>query len=177
MDMQKTTAELPVLEDASGRRARWMRRAGRVVYVVFLVWLVAIVLGGLGLTPVPRIPFTHAVRISKGPPRIAQLPRPTPASTSDLRPALLAPAAAVASGSAHLAGPTHARGHRPTAPGQNKVAPGRSSTAPGHTKKKPARGRSATAPGHTKTTPPPAHRRVPPGQTRTPPPPRGRGKQ
>jgi len=46
--------EPAVLEDASGRRARWMRRAGRAVFVLFLAWLVAIVLGGLGLTPVPQ---------------------------------------------------------------------------------------------------------------------------
>ena len=28
--------EPAVLEDASGRRARWMRRAGRAVFVLFL---------------------------------------------------------------------------------------------------------------------------------------------
>src|SRR6476646_6859920 len=79
-----------VLEDPTGRRARWLRRAGRVVFVVFLGWLVAIVLGGLGLMPVAGIPLTHALRPSQGPPVLTKLPEPRPPSTSDLRPALTA---------------------------------------------------------------------------------------
>jgi hypothetical protein len=170
MEIQKPTTdglEPAVLEDASGHRARWLQRAGRVVYLLFLAWLVAIVLGGLGLTPVPRIPFTRALTISKGPPQLAQMPRPRPASASDLRPARppaaqqgFAPAAAQGHVQAH--GRSTAPGHRTRARGR-----GRSTTAPGHTKTKPSnRGRSTTAPGHTKTTPPPSLRRAPPGQTR-----------
>jgi len=199
METRKPTAdglEPPVLEDASGRRARWMRRAGRLVYLLFLAWLVAIVLGGLGLTPVPRIPFTHALRLSQGPPQLAQMPRPRAPSTSDLRPALPASALTARGGSARATGQTRARnsgapghgsaprGRSSTAPGHTKTTPanrGRSATAPGHTKTAPAnRGRSATAPGHTKTKKvPPGRKRktttttttttphIPPGQTRT----------
>jgi hypothetical protein len=147
MEMRKPTAdglEPPVLEDASGRRARWMRRAGRLVYLLFLAWLVAIVLGGLGLTPVPRIPFTHALRLSQGPPQLAQMPRPRAPSASDLRPALSASALTARGGSARAAGQARAR------------ARARNSS----------RGRSSTAPGHTKTTPSGSHRKVPPGRTR-----------
>jgi hypothetical protein len=63
-----------VLEDPTGRRARWFRRAGRCVFLIFLAWLLAIVLGGLGLMPVTGIPFAHALRPSQGPPPLAKLP-------------------------------------------------------------------------------------------------------
>jgi hypothetical protein len=132
-----------VLEDASGRRARWMRRAGRLVFLFFLAWLVAILLGGFGLTPVPSLPFAHTLRPSHGPTPV-KLPPPAPTPAADLVPAL--PAAAVPI-------PT-TPGHSATAPGhtQTTTTHGRSSTAPGHTKTTTTHGRSSTAPGHTKTT-------------------------
>src|SRR5579864_8602925 len=79
-----------VLEDPSGRRARWLRRAGRVVFLLFLAWLLAIVLGGLGLMPVAGIPFTHVLRPAQGPPALVELPKPRPPSAADLRPATTA---------------------------------------------------------------------------------------
>jgi hypothetical protein len=125
-----------VLEDPTGRRARWLRRAGRGVFLLFLAWLLAIVLGGLGLMPVTGIPFAHVLRPSQGPPELTKLPQPRQPSASDLRPAVSATAFAARVGKA----------------GQH----GRSTTAPGHTKTSPSssgrRGRSTTAPGHTKTT-------------------------
>src|SRR5216684_2057425 len=80
-----------VLEDPTGRRARWLRRAGRCVFFLFLGWLLAIVLGGLGLVPVAGIPLTHVLRPSQRPPPLATLPEPRKPSASDLRPALSAP--------------------------------------------------------------------------------------
>src|SRR5258708_17914826 len=77
-----------VLEDPRGRRARWLRRAGRAVFLLFLAWLLAIMLGGLGLIPVAPIPFTHVLRPSQGPPALTKLPKPRPPSTSGLRPAV-----------------------------------------------------------------------------------------
>jgi hypothetical protein len=140
MDLRSTTpgsGEPTVLEDVSGRRARWMRRGGRVVFVLFSAWLVAILLGGIGLSPVPGIPLTHALRPSHGPPPLARPLHPRPPSASDLRPALPAVARA------------HGRRHGP--PGAKPVpARGRSSLAPGHGGA--PRGRSPTAPGHAKTT-------------------------
>jgi hypothetical protein len=130
-----------VLEDASGRRARWMRRAGRVVFLVFLVWLAAILLGGLGLTPVPHLPFAHTLRPSPGPAPV-KLPPPAPTPAADLVPAL--PATAVPLPTTH--------GHSATAPGHTTTTRGRSATAPGHTKTTTTHGRSTTTPGHTKTT-------------------------
>ena len=77
-----------VLEDPTGRRARWLRRAGRCVFLLFLGWLLAIVLGGLGLMPIAGIPFAHVLRPSQGPPALAKLPQPRQPSASDLRPAV-----------------------------------------------------------------------------------------
>lgn len=171
MDTRRTTgggAETAVLEDPSGRRAVWLRRAGRVVFVVFLAWLIAVVLGGLGLAPVPGIPFAQALRPSTGPPPLVRLPEPKQPTPDDLQPALpdaaLAPAA------------RPAPGRSGTAPGKTKTkgpvtGPGRSGTAPGRTKTTPTvttpRGRSGTAPGRTKTTPPGSKPAAPPGQGRT----------
>ena len=149
MDTRRTTGgggpEAAVLEDPTGRRALWMQRAGRVVFVVFLAWLIAIVLSGLGLAPVPGIPFAHVLRPSAGPPPLVRLPLPRQPSPADLLPAL--PDAALAP----LVSPA-------AKPKQPKPAParGRSGLAPGQTKTTgPAtgRGRSGTAPGQTKTTP------------------------
>ena len=165
-----------VLEDPTGRRARWLRRAGRVVFVVFLAWLLAILLGGLGLTPVPGLPFTHALRPSSGPPPRVKLPRPRQPTRSDLRPALSAAAfaALVRAGQRTSKSPGRSasapgqsgvpRGRSSTAPGQTKTAPGQTKTAPGHTRTAP--GQTKTAPGQTKTAP--AHTRTtPPGKTQT----------
>ena len=180
-----------VLEDPSGMRVRWLRRAGRAVFVLFLAWLVAIVLGGLGLKPVPGIPLGHVMRASQGPPPLAKLPEPREPTASDLRPALPAAvfAAQVANaskparqlrvrGRSPTAGAGVSHGKSPTAPGQTKTTPavgsrGNSTTAPGQTKTTPAvgsRGNSTTAPGQTKTTPAVGSRGnsvTAPGQTKT----------
>ena len=133
-----------VLEDASGRRARWLRRAGRLVFVIFLAWLAAILLGGFGLTPVPQLPFAHTLRPSPGPTPV-KLPTPAPTPAADLVPALPAAAVPIAT----------TPGRSATAPGHTRTTTttrGRSSTAPGRTKTTTTHGRSGTAPGHTKTT-------------------------
>jgi hypothetical protein len=135
-----------VLEDPTGRRACWFRRVGRGVSLLFLAWLLAIVLGGLGLIPVAGIPFTHVLRPSQGPPALAKLPQPRPPSASDLRPAVSAKAFAATVGKSGQ-----------QAPGGSTASHGKSSTAPGQTKTSPSltvtRGKSSTAPGQTKTTP------------------------
>jgi hypothetical protein len=158
--------EPAVLEDPRGGRARWMRRAGRVVFLVFLAWLVAILFGGLGLAPVPQIPFSHSLHPA-GPPPVTRLPRPRQPSRSDLRPAL--PESA-------LVPFVPGRGRGASAPGRTKKVPpgaarGRSRTAPGHTKTSPLvttlPGKSGSAPGHTRTTPRGNRPPVPPGRVRT----------
>ena len=158
-----------ILEDASGRRLQRMRWVGRVVALLFLVWLAIVILGGLGVGPVGRLPLGHVLRPSAGPPPLRQLPVPSAPAASDLVPALPAPA------------PTVTNGTRPsiTTPGKSGVAPGhaktttsttpgRSGVAPGHTSTSP--GKSVTAPGHVRhsttttaatTTTVPGHRKKP----------------
>jgi hypothetical protein len=134
-----------VLEDPTGRRARWLRRAGRLVFLLFLGWLLAIVLGGLGLMPATGIPLVHVLRPSQGPPPLAKLPRPRQPSAADLRPAVPAKVFAATVGRARQQAPAPVVGSH-----------GRSTTAPGQTKTSPSagvsHGRSTTAPGQTKTT-------------------------
>ena len=158
-----------VLEDPSGKRAAWLRWAGRGVFVVFLAWLLAVVLGGLGLTPVVGIPFTHVLRPSQGPPALQPV-QPRQPSVSDLRPATPAKA---------FAARVAPHGRSASAPGRTKTVPssaavhGRSAVAPGRTKTSPnasphtgmVHGRSSTAPGQTKTAP--GQTKTAPGQTKT----------
>jgi hypothetical protein len=145
MAMPRTTiggGGFSVLEDPTGRRARWMRRGGRVVFIVFLGWLLALVLGGLGLVPIGGIPLSDSLRPSTGPAPLTKLPQPRQPSVSDLRPAK--PAGFVAAA-------IPASGRAPSSPVKQA---GRSATAPGQTKTTTtaSRGRSTTAPGKTKTT-------------------------
>ena len=121
-----------------------MRRAGRVVFVVFLAWLLAIVLAGLGLIPGSGIPLTHALRPSTAPPPLATPPRPRQPPVADLRPALTAAQADA------ILGPVVAPAS--AAPGKSGSAPGRAKTTP-TTTGTTTPGRSGAAPGHTKTTP------------------------
>jgi hypothetical protein len=137
-----------VLEDPTGRRARWLRRAGRLVFVVFLAWLVAIVLGGLGLLPVAGIPFAHVLQPAKGLPPLVTIPTPRQPAAAVLRPALTAKALAARA----------AKARRQAAPGRSAAAPGQGGTP---------RGRSGAAPGRTKTTTTHGRSTPPPGQTTT----------
>jgi hypothetical protein len=151
--MEAPLQEPGVLEDASGRRARWMRRAGRLVFLFFLAWLVAILLGGLGLAPIPHLPLDHTLRPSHGPPKV-KLPTPTPTPAADLVPALPRASVALPGHTKMTTGTTP--GRSATAPGRTKTitttTPGKSATAPGRTRTITTHGNSGTAPGHTRTT-------------------------
>jgi hypothetical protein len=160
-----------ILEDASGRRLQRMRWVGRLVALLFLVWLAIVILGGLGVGPVGRLPLGHVLRPSAGPPPLRHVPAPSAPAAADLVPALPAPVLAT----------TEANGTKPatTTPGKSGVAPGhattttstapgRSGLAPGHTSTSP--GKSVTAPGRVRhpttttaamTTTVPGHRKKP----------------
>lgn len=144
-----------VLEDASGRRLLRMRWVGRAVALLFLIWLAVVILGGLGVGPVARLPFGHVLRPTAGPPPLRHALHPRQAAPADLVPALPAP---VATPSA-AARATH--GKSSLAPGRTTTTvttPGRSGSAPGQAKKTTTTttvtspGKSASAPGHKKTT-------------------------
>ena len=140
-----------VLEDPTGRRARWLRRAGRVVFLLFLAWLLAIVLGGLGLMPVAGIPLTHALRPSQGPPVLPEVLKPRPPSPSDLL-------SSRACGGVQTSAPSATR-RVGASPGKSQRHPedrracrkSRSPAARAHETIWPlyARGKSTTAPGKT----------------------------
>src|SRR4051794_18205763 len=81
-------APAAVLEDPTGRRRRRLRFAGRVLAVALTLWLVALVLGSVGLSPVPGVPFAHVLRPTGPPPATKKLPTPEPPTAADLEPAL-----------------------------------------------------------------------------------------
>src|SRR5688500_17186500 len=76
-----------VLEDATGRRGRWMRRLGRTLSVLLVAWLFVLLVGGLGLTPIAGVPLADFLRPSEGPKELAAPPKPREPSATDLRPA------------------------------------------------------------------------------------------
>lgn len=176
--------DLFVLEDPSGRRRRRMRLAGRAISLLFLVWFVAIALGGLGIAPGGRFPLGRLVAPPAGPPAFAALPVPRPPTTADLSPALPASYTAAPAGAKQLsptaqrrpparAPRTRAQGQagtdlrhgRKTSPGAT-AARGRSTTAPGQVRKPDTRlkGRGGTAP----TAVAPGRSTTAPGQVRNP---------
>jgi hypothetical protein len=152
--MDTTTDPRPprALEDASGRRLRRMRWLGRAVALVFVLWFAAILLGGLGVGPVGRLPLGGALRPSGGPPPLRRLPPPRQPAPADLVPAL--PAAAVAL----PGGPRSPRAR--AAVKQRQAVRGRSAVAPGHLVIT-MRGKSSAAPGRLRT-----HVAVAPGRLR-----------
>ncbi len=125
-----------------------MRWVGRATALLFLVWLALVILGGLGVGPVGRLPLGNVLRPSAGPPPLRHIPHPVAPTPADLVPALPAPVLSVATATA--------RGKSAVAPGHTKTtltttSPGRSGVAPGQTKTTTTRGKSAVAHGHTKT--------------------------
>ncbi|MCW2992203.1 MAG: hypothetical protein JWM73_2797 [Solirubrobacterales bacterium] len=165
-----------VLADPSGRRASWLRRVGRVVALVFLLWLFGLVLAGLGLLPLSDLPLAGALRSAPEPSPLSALPRPRPTATADLRPAVTAAQAARASVADGVPVPSAStprgldrtapadRPHlpRPVAkprpkpgnflvPSKQDPTPGQSQAAPGQTQTQTRPGRSGAAPGHAGT--------------------------
>ena len=121
-DLRGSAAAEPVaavLEDPTGRRRRRLRFAGRMVAAALTLWLVGLVLGSVGLSPVPGIPFTHVLRPASPPPAVKHLRTPVQPSAADLKAA--APAVAQAT-------PTT---HRSAAAGQRAIT-GSRSTAGAH---------------------------------------------
>lgn len=165
--------ERAVLEDATGRRGRWMRRLGRTLTVLLLAWLVVLVGGGLGLTPVANLPFGDALRPSKGPEPLRALPKPRKPPAEDLRPALplrtatsRAPQTREAAATA-----TPIRAPRTRSAGPVKRAkPVRRRPAPRQTVRVSAPPPNApTSPGRSGATPPTQGTVTPPGQASTTP--------
>jgi hypothetical protein len=150
-----------VLEDASGRRLRFLRRLGRAVALLLVLWLCAVFLGGLGVGPATHVPFGQLLRPTLAPPKLQQAPRVSPPAPADLVPAVPASAAPALLTTTQLTATT------------TTTTKGKSASAPGHAATTTSHGKSAAAPGHTKTTTTTrtnthSNRPVaPPGQTKT----------
>ncbi|MEA2375028.1 MAG: hypothetical protein QOD53_1491 [Thermoleophilaceae bacterium] len=76
-----------ILADPTGRRARRLRLAGRIVASILLIWLCGLVLAGLGLLPVDDVPLGGALKPASEPAGLAVKPVPRPPTRSDLLPA------------------------------------------------------------------------------------------
>src|SRR6476619_3353274 len=77
----------PVLADPSGRRARRLRAAGRLVGMLFLLWLGGLALAGIGLLPAGQLPLGEAIKPSQAPPPLTAAPRASRTPVADRRPA------------------------------------------------------------------------------------------
>src|SRR6478672_4135291 len=90
-----TPAGTAVLEDPTGRRRRRLRLLSRAIALALTLWLVALVLGAAGLSPVPGVPFARIFRAPAAP-APKKLPTPVQPTASDLKPARPASHAAAA---------------------------------------------------------------------------------
>jgi hypothetical protein len=163
-----------VLEDPTGRRARLVTRAARLVGAAFLVWLVLLVVGGIGLLPAGGVPFGKLILPEhKAPPHAApQAPPPasplsvtsraTPAAThaavtgtrspsarDDVIITKHSPAVAPTAPAAGQAAPEPVGATTPEPASQPEGQTGSSGTAPGSGKRT---GASGTAPGSGQST-------------------------
>jgi hypothetical protein len=162
------TAPRRVLEDASGQRLRLLRRVGRAVALVLVVWLSLVFLGGIGVGPAAHVPFGNLLRPALAPPPLRHAPRIVPPARADLVPALPAPAAVTQAPTATVparaavtqtptatvAKPARAKGKSASAPGRSVTTTthGKSGAAPGRTATNTRSNKPAEPPGRTKTT-------------------------
>ncbi len=142
---------LAILEDPGGRRRRIVAVVGKAATVLFLLWLAAITIGGLGLSPLPTLPIPGLSSSDGGPVPLTD----EQADLNDARPAPPARAVAVVGTQASGGGgvPGLARGPRSQAGGRERArvpsrgAPGRtpgSGSQPGDRKRPRVPGDGAT---------------------------------
>src|SRR5438874_17564 len=124
-----------VLADPTGRRRRRLAIAGRVATTALGLWLVVLILGGLGLQPLAGLPIVGDLGAREAaPPALPKRVQAAVASHTTVAPATGAVRAPVTTV------PVPSR--RPAV-----IAPSRATTRP------PAQTPPATTPGRTKTTP------------------------
>jgi hypothetical protein len=170
---QRVVAELaPVLADPTGRRARYLARAGRLIAVVLLLWLLGLLLAGIGILPTGDVPLGGSVASQA--PRLHALPTPTTPSRADLQPArpVGLAAAAAATGSHRVTGASSQSQTRLSAGGSSAASP-TSATGPGGAHPgaargtRPGRGGAAPGPAALATVTPVAGGAIAPGQAAT----------
>ncbi len=107
-----------VLSDPSGRRAALLRRAGRLVAGLFVLWLAGLVLAGLGLLPADGLPYPRGLAETGQPKKLETVPRAEPPAAADL-----APARAAAPGTAGVGDGTPASAPVGSAPSPSALHP------------------------------------------------------
>jgi hypothetical protein len=166
-----------VLADPTGRRRRRLAIAGRVATTALGLWLLVLILGGLGLQPLDGLPIVGDLGAREaGPPALPERVRtavakhtivaPTtgtvhaPVATVPVpsrRPAVTAPSGATTR--------PRARTTPVRTPGRTNTTPGRGSTSTAPAQSHPTTSPSATAPGQTRK--PLGPTRPQPGKTKT----------
>lgn len=141
-DLRGRSISLPasVLADPTGRRARRLRTAGRVVASVLLVWLCGLVLGGLGLFPLSELPLGGGLRVGQQPARLSSMPTPRARESTDTRSVGSRPS------DARSASPSQTAAHAFSAPARQVPATSAGARAHNHARHQPA-SRSTTAAG------------------------------
>jgi hypothetical protein len=153
-----------ILSDPTGRRRHRLVIAGRVVTTILVLWLVVLILGGLGLQPLAGLPLVGNLGAREAAP--PALPKRVRAAVN--RHATVAPATGTA------AAPVRTVSNPPR---RAAVTPPLAATRPSPARTTPApRVRLTTTTGVTPTSPAPAPpitttrpSTTSPGQTRTPP--------
>jgi hypothetical protein len=90
-DLRGTTAAprgSAVLEDPTGRRRRRLRIAGRTLAALLTLWVLTLLLGAVGLSPVSGVPLGRVLRPASAPPVQKKLPQPAAPTVAELEPAL-----------------------------------------------------------------------------------------
>jgi hypothetical protein len=175
-----------VLEDPTGIRRRWMARIARASVLLLAAWVVALLLGGLGLFPTGAVPLGPAVDAALSPPAPAPGQLRAPAGSSPARhdadvdgrsarraaPARKRPSTSSSRGQGRRRPPSDPRGTRPAPTGLRGGPPGTATPAaprraPGAQRTAPARPTTPAAPATLQT--PRGKNSEAPGQTRTAP--------
>jgi hypothetical protein len=159
-----------VLADPTGRRRHRLAIAGRVATTALGLWLVVLILGGLGLQPLAGLPIVGDLGAREAaPPALPERVQAAVAKHTTVAPvtgAVLAPVTTVPAPPrrAAVTAPSRAKTRSParrtpaTPPGRTKATRGHGPTSPAPSR--PTTSPSTTAPGQTRT---------PPGQTKTAP--------
>ena len=157
-----------VLADPTGWRRRRLAIVGRVATTALGLWLLVLILGGLGLQPLAGLPIVGDLGAREAaPPALPERVQAAVASHTTVAPATGAVRAPVTTVPVPSRRPAVIAPSRATTRPPAQTPP---ATTPGRTKTTPGRGSTPTAPSRSTTSPStaaPGHARTQPGQTKT----------